>query len=67
MATVTLAGIVYLLAIREFFASPTFPPNVLSSLASLLLCDTLNFFGHPPAPMMIFIDNVWDDRLQRRG
>src|SRR5437899_3943486 len=29
MATLTLAGIVYLLAIREFFATPRFPRRVV--------------------------------------
>src|SRR5260370_2803367 len=29
MASLTLAGIVYLLAIREFFATPTFPRRVV--------------------------------------
>ena len=59
MASLTLAGIVYLLAIREFFATPRFERRVASELSSLgsswLLCGTLNFFGCPRAPMMTFI------------
>ena len=55
MASLTLAGIAYLLAIREFFATPRFPGASSSLGSSWLLCGTLNFFGCPRAPMMIFI------------
>ena len=59
MASLTVAGIAYLLAIRELFATPEFEqrvPGVFSSLGSCWLrCGTLNFFGCPRAPMMISI------------
>ena len=55
MAFLTLAGIVYLLAIREFFASPHFPHKLSSLGLSWLLRGTLHFFRCPRAPMMISI------------
>ena len=56
MASLTLAGIAYLLAIREFFATPRFPGASSSSGSFWLPCGMLHFFGCPRAPMMIFID-----------
>ena len=59
MAFLTLAGIAYLLAVREFFATPKFEPfpDALSSLGSFSpQCGRSNFFGRLRAPMMISID-----------
>ncbi len=56
IASLALAGIVYLLAIREFFATPRFPRRVV--VIGLVLAGVwhVEFLRMPPAPMMIFID-----------
>ena len=56
MASLTLAGIVYLLAVRELSLRQDLPDASSSLGSSWRLCGTLNFFGRLPAPMMIFID-----------
>jgi hypothetical protein len=67
MASLTLAGIAYLLAIREFFATSIFPRRVL--VIGLILAAVWNIaFLRQPAG----VDDdahryVWDGRLQRLG
>jgi alpha-1,6-mannosyltransferase len=67
MASLTLAGIVYLLAIREFFATPRRPRRVV--VIGLLLAATWNIaFLRVPAGADDDIHRyVWDGRLQRLG
>jgi len=67
MATLTLAGVVYLLAIREFFATPTFPRRVV--VVGLVLAAVWHFeFLRVPAGADDDIHRyVWDGRLQRLG
>jgi alpha-1,6-mannosyltransferase len=67
MASLTLAGIVYLLAIREFFATPRLPQRVV--VIGLLLAATWNVvFLRVPAGADDDIHRyVWDGRLQRLG
>ena len=67
MATLTLAGVVYLLAIREFFANPTFPRRVV--VIGLVLAAVWNVaFLRVPAGADDDIHRyVWDGRLQRLG
>ena len=67
MASLTLAGIVYLLAIREFFATPRLPRRVV--VIGLLLAATWNIaFLRVPAGADDDIHRyVWDGRLQRLG
>ena len=67
MATLTLAGVVYLLAIREFFATPTFPRRVV--VIGLVLAAVWHFeFLRVPAGADDDIHRyVWDGRLQRLG
>src|SRR5580692_8206724 len=67
IASVTLAGIVYLLAIREFFATPIFPRRVV--VVGLVLAAAWNIaFLRVPAGADDDIHRyVWDGRLQRLG
>jgi alpha-1,6-mannosyltransferase len=67
MATLTLAGIVYLLAIREFFSTPTFPRRVV--VIGLLLAAVwhIEFLRTPAAAEDDIHRYVWDGRLQRLG
>jgi alpha-1,6-mannosyltransferase len=65
MATLTLAGVVYLLAIREFFATPTFARRVV--VVGLVLAAVWNIaFLRVPAGADDDIHRyVWDGRVQR--
>jgi alpha-1,6-mannosyltransferase len=67
MASLTLAGIVYLLAIREFFARPRFSRRVV--VIGLVLAAAWNVaFLRVPAGVDDDIHRyVWDGRLQRLG
>jgi len=67
MASLTLAGIAYLLAIREFFATPGFPRRVV--VVGLVLAAVWHIaFLHLPAGADDDIHRyVWDGRLQRLG
>jgi alpha-1,6-mannosyltransferase len=67
MAALTLAGIVYLLAIREFFATPKFPRRVV--LVGLVLAAVwhIEFLRVPPGADDDIHRYVWDGRLERLG
>src|ERR1700720_64984 len=67
MASLTIAGIAYLLAIREFFATPTFSRRVV--VVGLVLAAVWNIaFLRVPAGADDDIHRyVWDGRLQRLG
>lgn len=65
MASLALAGIVYLLAIREFFATPEFPRRVV------VVCLILAAVWHAEFLRLPSDDDthryVWDGHLQRLG
>jgi hypothetical protein len=67
MASLTVAGIVYLLAIREFFATPIFPRRVV--VIGLVLAGAWNiaFLRLPSGADDDIHRYVWDGRLQRLG
>jgi hypothetical protein len=67
MASLTLAGIAYLLAIREFFATSIFPRRVV--VIGLILAAVWNIaFLRQPAGVDDDVHRyVWDGRLQRLG
>jgi hypothetical protein len=67
MASLALAGVVYLLSIREFFAAPTFPRRVV--IVGLLLAAAWHIaFLRVPAGADDDIHRyVWDGRVQRLG
>jgi alpha-1,6-mannosyltransferase len=62
-----VAGITYLVAIREFFSTPQFPRHViLIGLVLAALCH-VQFLRMPPGPDDDIHRYVWDGRLQRLG
>jgi alpha-1,6-mannosyltransferase len=67
MASLTLAGIVYLLAIREFFATPRFSRRVV--VIGLVLAGVwhIEFLRVPSGADDDIHRYVWDGRLQRLG
>jgi len=67
IASLTVAGIMYLLAIREFFAAPTFPRRVV--VVGLLLAAVwhVEFLRQPPGADDDIHRYVWDGRVQRLG
>jgi hypothetical protein len=67
MAFLTLAGIVYLLAIREFFATPNFHRRVVIVGLVLAAVWHIAFLRVPAGPDDDIHRYVWDGRLQRLG
>jgi alpha-1,6-mannosyltransferase len=67
MASLTLAGSVYLLAIRELFASPTFPRRVVVIGLVLAAVWHVGFLRVPAGVNDDIHRYVWDGRLQRLG
>jgi len=71
MASLTLAGVVYLLAIREFFATPKFERSVSRRVVviGLVLAAVwhVEFLRLPPGDDDDIHRYVWDGRLQRLG
>jgi hypothetical protein len=71
MASLTLAGIVYLLAIREFFTTPNFERNVSRRVVviGLVLAAVwhIEFLRVPPGADDDIHRYVWDGRVQRLG
>jgi len=67
MAALATAGIVYLLGVREFFATPKFPRRVV--VVGLLLAAVWNieFLRLSSDPKDDIHRYVWDGRLQRLG
>jgi alpha-1,6-mannosyltransferase len=67
IASLGLAGIVYLLAIREFFATPAFPARVVVIGLVLAAVWNVEFLRMPPGADDDIHRYVWDGRLQRLG
>src|SRR5262249_39080812 len=67
MASLTLAGIAYLLAVREFFSTPKFPHSVVIVGLVLAAVWHIEFLRLPPGPDDDIHRYVWDGRLQRLG
>ena len=67
MASLTLAGIAYLLAIREFFAAPAFPRRVVVIALVLAAVWQIEFLRLPAGADDDIHRYVWDGRLQRLG
>jgi len=67
LVPLAVAGIAYLLAIREFFATPSFPKRVL--VIGLLLSAVWHvlFLRLPPGQDDDIHRYVWDGRVQRLG
>jgi hypothetical protein len=67
MVALTLAGIVYLLAVREFFAAAKFPRHVVVLGLSLAAVWHVAFLRLPAGADDDVHRYVWDGRLQRLG
>src|SRR5438270_5823330 len=67
MASLTLAGIVYFLAIRELFATPRFPRSVVVIGLVLAAVWHIEFLRLPPGADDDIHRYLWDGRLQRLG
>jgi alpha-1,6-mannosyltransferase len=67
MASLTVAGIVYLLAIREFFATPRFSRRVVVIGLVLAAVWNIAFVRLPSGADDDIHRYVWDGRLQRLG
>jgi alpha-1,6-mannosyltransferase len=67
MASLTIAGIAYLLSVREFFANPRFSRRVV--VIGLVLAGMwhIEFVRTPPGPDEDIYRYVWDGHLQRLG
>ena len=62
-----VAGIAYLLAIREFFSTPTFPRAVVAVGLVLAALWHVQFLRVPSGPDDDIRRYLWDGRLQRLG
>jgi alpha-1,6-mannosyltransferase len=62
-----VAGIAYLLAMRELFCTPNFPKRVIVIGLSLAAAWHLLFLMKPPGPDDDVHRYVWDGRVQRLG
>jgi hypothetical protein len=67
IASLAIAGITYLLAIREFFSAPAFPRHVVVVGLVLAALWHLQFLWMPPGPDDDIHRYVWDGRIQRLG
>ncbi|MGA8151474.1 MAG: hypothetical protein WB952_11035 [Terriglobales bacterium] len=67
MASLTVAGIAYLLAIREFFSAPRFSRRVVVIGLVLAAVWHIAFLRLPAGPDDDIHRYVWDGRLQRLG
>jgi alpha-1,6-mannosyltransferase len=67
MASLTLAGIAYLLAVREFFRTPRFPGRVVVLGLVLAAVWQTEFLRVPAGADDDVHRYVWDGRLQRLG
>jgi Glycosyltransferase family 87 len=67
MASLVLAGIVYLLAVREFFSTPLFPKRVVVIGLVLAALWQLPFLLMQPGLDDDIHRYVWDGRVQRLG
>ncbi len=67
MASLTLAGVAYLFAIREFFATPKFSRRLVVTGLVLATVWHIEFLRLPGGPDDDIHRYVWDGRLQRLG
>ena len=67
LISLAVAGIAYLLAIREFFSTLRFPQHVIVIGLVLTALWHLQFLQMPPGPDDDIHRYVWDGRVQRLG
>ena len=67
LASLAVAGVAYLLGIREFFAAPSFPVRVVVFGVALAALLQLQYLRLPPGVDDDIHRYVWDGRVQRLG
>jgi hypothetical protein len=67
LISLAVAGIAYLLAVRELFRTPQFPRRVIFTCLALAALWRIPFLITPPGPDDDIHRYVWDGRLQRLG
>jgi alpha-1,6-mannosyltransferase len=67
MASLTVAGIVYLLAVRELFGTPRFARRLVVIGLAMAALWHIAFLRRPPGADDDIYRYVWDGRLQRLG
>ena len=67
MIPLAIAGIAYLLAVREFFSMSGFPQRVIVIGLALAAVWHVQFLMMPPGPDDDIHRYVWDGRVQRHG
>jgi hypothetical protein len=67
LVPLAVAGVAYLLAVREFFSTPKFPKGVIVIGLGLAAVWQLLFLRMPPGPDDDVHRYVWDGRVQRFG
>jgi len=67
MASLAVAGVAYLLAVRELFAAPGFPRRLIAVGIALAVVWHIEFLRLPPGSDDDIHRYVWDGRLQRLG
>ena len=67
MIPLAVAGIAYLLAVREFFSTPNFPRHIIILGLALAALWHLPFLLTPPGPDDDIHRYLWDGRVQRLG
>jgi alpha-1,6-mannosyltransferase len=67
MASLTIAGVLYLVAIRELFATPRFPMSVVAIGLVIAAVWNIEFLRLPAGVDDDIHRYVWDGRLQRLG
>ena len=67
LVPLAVAGVAYLLAIREFFYTPIFPKRVIVVGFALAVMWHVLFLLRPPGPDDDIHRYVWDGRVQRLG
>jgi hypothetical protein len=67
LVSLAVAGLTYLLAVREFVQKPTYARRVIYVCLALSVLWRIPFFLSPPGPLDDTRRYVWDGRVQRLG
>lgn len=67
LVPLAVAGVTYLLAIRELFQTPTYPRHVIFACLALAALWQVPFLLMPPTSQDDIRRYVWDGRVQRLG
>jgi len=67
LVPLAVAGVAYLLAIREFFQTPSYPRHVIFACLALAALWQVPFLLMPPTSQDDIHRYVWDGRMQRLG